>query len=63
MAQPAGSRVLVHDYTKRRHYSDIESVLKLVAVADTLAVFEVPGDDAARGAARQLYDRYKFDPR
>jgi hypothetical protein len=53
----------VHDYSRRPNYADIEKILKLISVVDSLAVFEVRGDDAARGAARDLYERYKFDPR
>jgi hypothetical protein len=53
----------VHDYTKRAHYADVESVLQRVMVADSLAVFEVRGDEASRSAALALYERYKFDPR
>jgi hypothetical protein len=41
----------------------MELMLKLVMVVDSLAVFEVLGDDDARSAARELYERYKFDPR
>ena len=63
LALPPGARVLVHDYTKRAHYADVESVLQRVMVADSLAVFEVRGDEASRSAALALYERYKFDPR
>jgi hypothetical protein len=63
LALTPGSRVLVHDYTKRSHYSIIETVLDLVTVVDTLAIFEVRGDAAAPDAARELYERFKFDAR
>jgi hypothetical protein len=63
LAQPAGSRVLVHDYTKRAHYAAMEEFLKLVGAAGSLAVFEVWGHEASRRAAVAALERYKFDPR
>jgi hypothetical protein len=32
-------------------------------VVDSLAVFEVPNDGVSRSVAKELYERYKFDPR
>jgi hypothetical protein len=53
----------VHDYTKRQHYAAIEKFLKLERIVDSMAVFEVLDDAAARCTARSTYDMYKFDAR
>jgi hypothetical protein len=63
LALAPGGRVLVHDYKQRSHYAEIETVMDLLSVVDTLAVFRVRRDAAAAGAARLLYEKFKLDAR
>lgn len=53
--------ILVHDYTKRRHYHIVESLFDVTDITDTLVALKLKKAQETK-ALQNLYDEYKYNP-